>query len=478
MSRRILLPGLLLFLFGGYSGAHIVSVSAHGTGPVHRTATTQGSGDRKAVIDVRTPPTIYLPGPTLSTKVTSLKAVTPQVPESIQLAIQQTLLKNDPRLRPASSAPDTLITCTITELGVSPGVEARTRPEYRRIGQKTITDSQTGASRTEDEYGWVDVAYRALVFTGRMSVECEVKDVPTGIVLFSDRFDAVYSDARELGYGSSDPSVDDLNAIYLKLADNAAGLILAVLSPRLYLEVVELPSGMLKETSKLLEASLWKEALDRLTGMAPFKDPKDDAYRFFSIGIAHEALAYKTQDFAEMKRQLQLAADNYARAAQLKPREDAFWGPKNRADLLLWQATGLVAQAAAFDEARKGGSKVTVPDPGQVADRTDPFRQIRNQMPPAPSLVTNQTVIEWVRSGRSADYISSSIKHAPKTQFDLSPAEVLKLRREGVSENTLKAMKESQQSQQGPRYPAGFTRTRAIILAASLLWWLPFVFGR
>ena len=97
-------------------------------------------------------------------------------------------------------------------------------------------------------------------------------------------------------FGSSDPSVDDLNTIYLKLADNAAGLILAVLSPRVSSEIVALPSGTLKETSKLFEAGRWDEALHRLVSMRPFKDPQDDAYRLYSIGVAHEALASQTQD--------------------------------------------------------------------------------------------------------------------------------------------------------------------------------------
>jgi hypothetical protein len=64
-----------------------------------------------------------------------------------------------------------------------------------------------------------------------MSVKCEVKDVATGILLYSDRFDAVYTNVETLA-GPGAPSVDDLNIIYLKLADNAVGLILAQLSPR------------------------------------------------------------------------------------------------------------------------------------------------------------------------------------------------------------------------------------------------------
>jgi hypothetical protein len=318
----------------------------------------------------------------------------------------------------------------------------------------------------------VNVAYRALVFAGRMSVKCEVRDVATGIVLYSDTFDAVYSDAREVGLGTSDPSVDDLNTIYLKLADNAAGLILALLSPRVTSEIVRLPSGKLKESSRLLEVGRSSEALDLLSRIAPFKDPKDDAYRLYSIGVANEALAYQTQDPGEIRRRLELAADHYRRATHLKPRENAFWHPKNRADLQLWQATVLAAQVEAFEAVKKSGKVAAAP--AGTAAGTDLYQQVRSKMPNPPIAITNQTVIQWVKSGYSADYILSSIKHAPQTQFDLSPAEVLKLRREGVSDKTLKAMKESQQ---GPRYGMR-TRTWAIISAASMLLWLPFLFMR
>ncbi|MEK6287783.1 MAG: hypothetical protein AABO57_18855 [Acidobacteriota bacterium] len=240
------------------------------------------------MIEVRTSPGVYLPGPAFKTLVTSSKPVTPRVPEFLQQSIEQTLLRNDPRLRAAQTAADTSIACTITDLSVSPGVETRTRQEYQQTGQTTVTDPETGATRIEPQYTYVDVPYRALVFEARMSVKCEVTDVATGILLYSDRFDAVYTDAREVGGGPSVPSLDDLNFVYLKLADTAAGLILAQLSPRVYSEIVALPSGKLKEASKLLESGLWSEALTLLSSMPAFKDLKDDAYRFYSIGVAHE----------------------------------------------------------------------------------------------------------------------------------------------------------------------------------------------
>jgi hypothetical protein len=451
------------------------SASAYGAGGSRRPATpVQGSSSRKAVIEVRTSPVVYLPGPTFSTQVTSQKPVTPRVPELLQQIIEQTLLRNDPRLKVAATAADTSIVCTITDLAVQPGVETRTRQEYQKTGEIMVTDPTTGVSRMEDQYGYVDMPYRALVFEGRMSVKCEVTDVATGILLYSDRFDALYTDAREVGAGPGTHSVDGLNFVYLKLADNAAGLILAQLSPRVYPEIVALPSGKLTEASKLMESGPWSEALILLSRMPAFKDPKDEAYRFYSIGVAHEALAYKALNAFEKKLKLERAVDNYRRAAELKPSEDMFWAPMYRAEFVLWQTTGLVAQVEVFEEAKRPGSKAAT-SPGRIAaGNTDLFRQTRSRVRSGPLLINNQTVVEWVKSGRSSDYITASIKHAPRTHFDLSAAEELKLRRDGVSNRVLKAMA---QSQQGLRPRIG-GRTRAVFTVLPLLWWLPLLFGR
>lgn len=449
------------------------SAAASGRSKSYPAKTAQGSSDRKTVLEVRTTPSVYLPGPTFRTQVTSQKPVSHRVPELLQQSIEQTLVRNDPRLRVTQTAADTSIACTITDLAVSPGVETRTRSEYQKTGEMIVTDPTTGVSRTEDQYGYVNVPYRARVFEGRMSVKCEVTDVATGILLYSDKFDAIFTDAREVGAGSSALSIDDLNIIYLKLADNAAGLILAQLSPRVYSEIVSLSWGKLKDASKLMESGLWGEALAFLSSVPAFKDVKDDAYRFYSIGVAHEALAYNALNAFEKKLQLERAVDSYRRAVDLKPNEDMFWGPKNRAELVLWQTNGLVAQIEVFEQAKRSGSKTATSPDRIAAGDADLFHQTSRRTQSAPILINNQTVIQWVKSGRSSDYIIASIKHAPGTRFDLSAAEVLKLRREGVNNSVLKAMAESQQG----RRP-GVGRTRAVFTALSLLLWLPFVFIR
>jgi hypothetical protein len=473
LAASLIRVTILVTILATYTPA---SASAYETGdPPGPVTPVQGSSSKKTVIDVRTSPAVYLPGPAFRIEVYSTNPVAPGVPERLQQAIEQVLLMNDPRLRVAQTAADTSIACTITDLSVSPRIEIRSRPEYRRTGQIIVTDSDTGVSHTEDQFTYVDVSYRVLVFEGRMSVKWDVTDVATGILLYSDRVNAGFTNAREAGpdlgvgpiVGSSITPVD-LNIAYLKLADKAAGLILAQLSPRVYSEIVALSSGKLKEASKLLESGLWSEALTLLSSIPAFKDPKDDAYRLYSIGVAQEALAYKTQDQFEKKRQLEQAVDNYRRAAELKPSENMFSAPKNRAESALSQTGRLVAQAEAFEEAKKRRSNA--PSSGRVAaGNIDLFHQTKSRVPSSPIFIDNQTVVQWVKSGRSSDYIIASIKHAPATRFDLSEVERLKLRRDGVKNSVLKAMANAQE---GPR-PS--VLGRVLTTAVSLLWLVPFL---
>jgi len=436
--------------------------------PPETQARPQGLAGRRTEIAVRTLPNVYLPGPTVKVEVTSLRPVSPRVPELLQQKIQDTLVKNDPKLGPTTGIPATLVACTIMDLGYSTGAEARTRQEYQKTGERTVTDSATGMSRSEDEYGYASVGYTALVIGVRLSVKCEVTDTSTGIVLFNDTFEPVYSDAIDASAGSR---IDNLNDVYLRLAGSAADLILAQLSPRVYLEVVELPSGKLKEAGKLLEANSWNEALNLLAATPPFKDQKDEAYRLYAIGIAHEALAYSASNAPEKTLHLGQALDNYRRATELKPREDAFWTTKNRTEALFSQATGLAAQVDALNEARKSGS--TAAESG----KPDLFHQTRERLKPARIALTNDDVVALVKAGRSTDYITATIKHAPETKFDLSAGELLKIRREGVSDTVVKAMRDALW---GPRYHLLRGRDLGFIMAALLVpiaLALPFTLG-
>jgi hypothetical protein len=391
----------------------------------------------------------------VSVQVFSDQPVTPRVPAFLKNTIQEALIRTNPRLS-LSSAADTLIVCTITSLRITNGLEQRTRSEYQKVGSISVTDPETGAIRTEDQYGYADVPYQALVLDARMSVRCEIEEAASGVVLYSDRFDPVLTEARDVANG---PNTDEQNAIYLRLAENAAALILAQICPASSSEIADLPSGKLKDASTRLERRRWAEALQLLTSMRPFERTADEAYRLYCIGVAHEALGYEATDLAEARRELQIAQTSYQRATELKPREQIFWGPKNRAEAALMRIDVLLAQARGLEAARRTGQ-----------GRTDIFQQVMNTTPGGPAVLTNDTIIQWVRSGYSDDYVKASILFAAQTSFDLSDAGQVELRRQGVSKDVVKVMSRKQQP---PSNGSGTRKTVIFTIASMALSILP-----
>lgn len=64
--------------------------------PARRATPVQGSSSMKTVIDVRTSPPVYVPGPAIRVEVYSSNPLAPQVRERLQEGIEQVLLMNDP----------------------------------------------------------------------------------------------------------------------------------------------------------------------------------------------------------------------------------------------------------------------------------------------------------------------------------------------------------------------------------------------
>jgi hypothetical protein len=452
-------------LFSGLVGT--ASGQVRGFGKKSQNRANEYSG-KKAVIKVRIAPRVYVPGPSVGIQVISAKPVGQAVSSRIRRLLEESLTRNDPRLTIDNTNPDTLIVCTIADVGIWTGIEGRTRSEYRKIGERTVHDSTTGMSRTEDEHGFVDVPYRALVIEGRMSVEYEIRDVKTGLLLHNGRFDPVYTEViRDVTIGSS-TSADNLNRIYLELGNNAVGHILNQVSPRAYSDIVLLPKGKLKEVDKMLGSGSWSDSLIVLNSMPPFKNSNDEAHRLYAIGIANEALAYRKDDPGETTKHLERAVEQYRRATVLKPGEDSFWWGKNRAEQNLLSARILVAQQEALEKQAAQSPRRPTSEMASV------YASVISRPAVSPP-ITNDVVIGWVKSGVSREYITESVRHAPRSMYDLSPAETLRLRQEGVSGATIRAMKDSQ-----PNYYKFGLPVRAAILAGVVpfLVVLPFIFAR
>jgi hypothetical protein len=437
-------------------------------------ANAQGFGIRKIKSELvyKQPPAVHLPGDTLAVQVSSEKPLSQKVFDQLKSGFER-VVANDSRLKVVADHAETVIACRILSVEFSSNWETRTRSEYKATGTHTVRNPTTDMDETVTDYGWVDVSYTTLVVSGKMTVEYQAKDSQSGLILDSEKLPVRYSRDFENGAGAPNEEF-----VKVELGWMAGGTVAARLISMKGLVPVLLPKGKLKRASKLFKEGHWQQAMDTLEAMPPFKNPKDDAYRHYSLGVVYEAMAFMSDDLAKTTRLLEQSATNYRRATELKPREDHFWQPWQRAESALAQYRRLNEQLAAFEERRKGqssGQAKAQPPVGQQKRKDMHYLVVSAASTQYPShvlsisiavpVITNDTVINWAKSGTSEDYIVASIKHSPGARFDLSPPEQARLKQSGVTSRAIKAMRDSQT----PRRPGGLG-TRAFLYSAMSLW--------
>ena len=430
------------------------------------TAQSQGFGSRKliATFDQQIPPQLYLVGTAIRVDVRS-DDLKPRLVIEIEAELQRWLIVTNPRLKLRSSNPETLVTCVISEPRDSSGWQTRTRQEYQVVGSHTVTDPDTGAMQTVDDYGWVDVPYRAYGIDLRWKVDYSIEDLPSGIVLDENRFEAIYTKDVQ-----GQNMVLDRDEAEASLKQYIVDRMVGLLGNRIARITVVLPVGKLFQASGLLSSRQVDEALRIALAMPNFKSLKDEAYRLYLIGVCNEASAYAAPHLATALKLLEEAQKNYRHAAEFKPGEDIFWIAKNRVDYTIPSYRAAISQIEAFDESkRRLNEQLGAPDSARQDLARSVFRQILQAKTQdiLPRPITNSTVIDWIQSGVAEDYIIASIDHSPQAQFDLSAGGQQDLKRAGASGRIIKAMQ---------RYGKAGTYSQStawkIAAAAVYLWWL------
>ncbi|HEU4387060.1 MAG TPA: hypothetical protein VFV34_04640 [Blastocatellia bacterium] len=427
-------------------------------------ARAQGFGSRKLIttFNQQLPPRLYLVGTAISVEVRS-SDVKPRLVVAIEAELQRWLIRTNSRLKLRSSSPETLVTCDISEPKDSSSWKNRTRPEYQVVGSHMVTDPNTGAMQSVDDYGWVDVPYRAYAIDLRWTFRYSIEDVATGIVLDEDQFDAVYTKDVE-----SQAVVLDRDEAESALGRYTVDRMLGLLGVRVDRVTAVLPVGKLQRASEILSAKQPDDALQMLVAMPRFKSLNDEAYRLYLIGVCSEASSYAAPHLNTSLKLLEDAQTNYRQATELKPAESIFWIAKNRVDYAIPAYQDAISQIGAFEESkRRLSEKLGAPDSVRQEFARTVFRDILRARTQGdqPQPVTNGTVIDWIRSGVAEDYIIASIAHAPQAQFDLSAGGQQDLKRAGATGRIIKEMQ--RYGRQGTHSPS--TGLRIATTAASLL---------
>ncbi len=398
-----------------------------------------GPKSSKVILHRKLPPVIHLASTTVSVKTISHKDQQADAAQLLTQLLQTDLLKNDKSLTVDDNSANVKILCTITNFDAPP------RQTYTR--DETVIDKGKPALRKRTFFK----------VSGTLNVDVKVAD-RSGKILDANNFTAKYSrefaqdDDQSSGIGVGSvvgayhsmkhyvrPGSVDASETPLtdsELQQQLVRNVVALVTPRLVTtdEPVEvfLAKGKLDEADKLAEGGLWSRDLDTLETMKPLSNAQEDAYRFYNIGVANEALGYQAEDHAAAKKFFEDAAINYGKAIDAKQSEKNFIDAQNRIELA-------VTYYKKLDE--RGSKTSSAPSGGSGASKSSAANSSSGTRGKTSAALTNQKVIEMFKSGVDESSIISTIHDAHATRFDLSADGLIDLSKNGIKGKILDAMK-------------------------------------
>jgi len=323
-------------------------------------AHAQGFGKFKKTITLqrKLPAVATLPGDTYAVTVTAADAKNKPLADKFKAIVETELARYNPKLTVDPNKPATRISLNILNVDVAQPVPvtSTTIPlNFGRKGAAPLQQKPTGYKIS----GRFDVAYQAKTPSGRFV------DASNLNVKFAQQYntqggkmdegvDAVkkgWSRVRHLGKSSPDEQEDQaprtVEDVEQMMMEKATALIAARLVTTN--ETVEIPlaRGALDDANKYADARQWSKMIEALETMTPLPDPREDAYRFYNLGVAYEALGYASDTPEAAKRNLEDAAADYGKAEDMNPAERRFLDPQNRIEIALEHYKKLNTPAAA-----------------------------------------------------------------------------------------------------------------------------------
>lgn len=414
--------------------AMIVAIVCVGAGVLTSgpaSAQSFGASKDKVTLQRKLPALVRMPGNSIKITVTSASP-DGALPYDFQALLETELLKDDPDLR-EDNAPNTIITCRITEYS-QPGPIITTAP--------TLALTKNGPRTQQFER-----------ITGTMNVAFQAKTA-SGATLITDNVSANYDEQFDgSGVSTSHGVMGSLAGTWGKLkggqsAEAAAPPTPAELRSRLILDAVQQIAEHLVNTNETLEvylakqggaldegdkdaiAGLWERALETFETAQPNPKPEEDAYRLYDIGVAYEALAYQAEDPKSTMKYLDQAAINYGKAVDAKPAEKYFLAPQKRIETAIAHYRQLQQEQEAAKRARES----------EVAASTAP----PVGADPTAKGLNNAQVIAMVKSGIDESTVIQAIHGADAVNFDLTSSGEHTLAGNGVSERVITVMKSQQ----------------------------------
>jgi hypothetical protein len=392
-------------------------------------AGAQGFGAlRKTVTIFRSlPPVIDLTGSQIAVRVLGLGGRPSPASELLKAKLIPLIFSNS-SLAEAANNPDRVIEVTITELNSATRVDPQDQSQL-------VTGTIRAAYRTIDNRTKQSLDAHNLGFDYDHRFPAPARQQPAargrgGFIDTLTRINETVDRGRSVLGASPErpPTPQELNTKMVDaLAIQVAQRVVLTKEP---IEV-PLPRGRLDRASDLAVAGRWGAMLEELEQTPPLP-AADDAYRLYGIGVANEALACVEESATKQRDLVAAASHNYKSALALRPDDDVMKKAENR-----------IAQSlGALDVARTLQNEVSASRPAGGGASRAPGGAARNTA----TRWDNAAVIELAKAGFKDSELVDAIGGAQEPAFDAStPAGLLELKRAGLSEVVIRAMRQRMQ---------------------------------
>ncbi|MGA7614238.1 MAG: hypothetical protein WBX15_03570 [Thermoanaerobaculia bacterium] len=361
--------------------------------------------------------------------------------------VEQKMLSYDSRLMKETERPEVVIELDVHEARADETWEQKREYETRQTGTKTEYDSK-GNKKTKAVYSSVPIDVNYKKISGTVEAKARVVDAASKREIWSGDAVATFRNSYKKGDGA--PTVTDLEKT---LVEQSASQIAAKLVGSIEEVSVLVPRGSFDDLVPVAERGEWETYAQRVEAMPPKKRSDDEAFRQYALGVATEALAYRTGKEEETIERLRHAGEYYRKAVELNPREELFakayannWSggeassPIDRVESALANYEKLrqfreriaAVPAASPSPSLKPALVNTAASGGRASAATRSAKRIRND-----------DVIAMAKAGLGDENIVLAIDAAGAKEFDLSPDGLIALSKAGVSRTVIAHMQKS-----------------------------------
>ena len=191
------------------------------------------------------------------------------------------------------------------------------------------------------------------------------------------------------------------------------------------------PKGSFEDLIPLAEMNAWDRYLAGVEAVKPLRDPRQEAYRQYALGVAKEGLAHSNaiEDTPRAMELLNEAIVHYETAVKSNPREELF--AKAYSSLFsMGNSTAslprVTASIAAFEKWKGPARPAT--------------SRVGAQSGAPKTVLTNETLVEMAKAGLTDENLILAIDAASDVDFDTSPNALIALAKGGVSRNVIAHM--------------------------------------